>query len=86
MLLVTLHGICKTKRVFCLIGGGGYSASKINSFYYVFLLLSLDGSHELEQKTSTKLLSKLRVGSTKRKSQLEHHQDWKIRHHFICKQ
>ena len=34
----------------CFIGGDGYSISKTSSFYYVFLLLSLDGIHELEQK------------------------------------
>ena len=40
----------QNKESFCFIGSGDYSASKINSFYYVFLLLSLDGSHELEQQ------------------------------------
>ena len=40
----------QNRESFCFVGSGGYSASKINYFYYVFLLLSLDGSHVLEQK------------------------------------
>ena len=45
----------QNKESFCFIGSGGYSASKINSFYCVFLLLSLDGNHELEQQNQHQL-------------------------------